>query len=199
MTDGDRRRVAAIVLGGGRASRLGGVDKASVEIDGASLVDHVYAAVRDCTPIVAVGPESLARHGVTVVREDPPFGGPAAALLAGLASLSDAEAVETWVLACDLPRASALVATLAPVPIPEGADGVVATDAHGRTQWLAGRYRLSSLRRAASRLPEIEGASMRTLLAGLELHPVDDVGTAIDLDTWAAIEDYRNTRKDHHD
>ncbi|HCS59936.1 MAG TPA: molybdopterin-guanine dinucleotide biosynthesis protein, partial [Microbacterium sp.] len=49
---------AAIILTGGRASRLGGVDKASVEIDGIPLVDHVYAAVTGCAPIIAVGPPS---------------------------------------------------------------------------------------------------------------------------------------------
>ncbi|MES2867290.1 MAG: NTP transferase domain-containing protein, partial [Actinomycetota bacterium] len=72
-----------IVLGGGRSARLGGVDKSAVEVDGIALIDHVYAAIRGCRPVIAVGPDGIGRHGVRVVREDPPFGGPAAAVAAG--------------------------------------------------------------------------------------------------------------------
>lgn len=189
---------AAIVLAGGRSARLGGVAKATVEIDGIPLIDHVYAAVRGCTPIVAVGPADIGRPGIRVVRENPPFGGPAAAVTAGVDVLEGSDAVETWLLACDLPRAADLVARLSSVPIPDDADAVVAADAEGRMQWLAGRYRLSALRSAVTQHPEVDGLSMRTLLDGLRLQTVDDGGTAIDLDTWAAIEDYRSTRKDDH-
>ncbi|GAB3632773.1 hypothetical protein GCM10027421_21260 [Microbacterium shaanxiense] len=189
---------AAIVLAGGRSARLGGVEKATVEIDGIELIDHVYAAIRGCTPIIAVGPEGIARPGIRVVRESPPFGGPAAAFAAGLLAIADTDAVETWLLACDLPRAPELVALLAAVPIPDGADAVVAVDAEGRVQWLAGRYRLSALRAVVAQHPETSGMSMRKLFDGLRMHPVDDGGAAVDLDTWSAIEDYRSTRKDDH-
>jgi molybdopterin-guanine dinucleotide biosynthesis protein A len=189
---------AAIVLAGGRSARLGGVAKATVEIDGIPLIDHVYAAVRGCTPIIAVGPESIARPGIRVVREEPPFGGPAAGVAAAVGTLGGSDAVETWVLACDLPRAAELVAQLAALPIPDDADAVVAMDDDGRMQWLAGRYRVSALMGAVARHPETTGISVRTLFEGLRLHPVADGGAAVDLDTWAAIEDYRSTRKDDH-
>ena len=189
---------AAIILAGGRATRLDGADKASVIVAGATLIDHVYAAVRGCAPIVAVGPDSISRPGIRVVREDPPFGGPVAAISAALAALDGTDAAETWLLACDLPRAEELVARLGGVVIPDGADAVIAVDRVGREQWLAGRYRLDPLRRAVALLPEIAGASMRSLLAPLILHTVDDAGAALDLDTWSAIEDYRNSRKDDH-
>lgn len=189
---------AALVLGGGRSARLGGVAKATVEVEGIPLIDHVYAAVRGCSPIIAVGPTGIGRPVVRVVREDPPFGGPAAAVAAGVMALDGSDAVETWLLACDLPRAVELVARLAKVPIPDGSDAVVAVDADGRMQSLAGRYRVSALRGAVAQHPETVGMSMRKLFEGLRLHPVDDDGTAVDLDTWAAIEDYRSTRKDDH-
>lgn len=189
---------AAIILGGGRATRLDGTDKASVVVSGAALIDHVYAAVRGCAPIVAVGPDSISRPGVRVVREDPPFGGPVAAISAALPELTGPDAGETWLLACDLPRAEELVARLAVVAIPDDADAVIAIDAVGREQWLAGRYRLGPLRRALALLSETAGASMRNLLAPLRLHAVDDEGAGIDLDTWSAIEDYRNSRKEDH-
>lgn len=105
---------------------------------------------------------------------------------------------EVWLLACDLPRAAELVARLANVPIPDDADAVVAVDAEGQLQWLAGRYLVSALQRAVAQHPEIAGSSLRKLFADLRLHTVDDGGTARDLDTWAAIEDYRSTRKDDH-
>lgn len=186
---------AALVLGGGRSARLGGGDKAAVTIDGLALIDHVYAAVRGCTPIIAVGPDEIGRPGIRVVREVPPFSGPAAAVAAGVAALRGSSAAESWLLACDLPRATELIARLAAVPIPDDADGVVAVDAAGRMQWLAGRYRLSALQDAVAQHPETTGISMRKLFADLRLHSVDDDGTAVDLDTWAAIEDYRSTRK----
>lgn len=189
---------AALVLAGGRSARLGGVEKATVEIDGIPLIDHVYAAVRGCAPVVAIGPDGIARSGIRVVREDPPFAGPAAAVAAGIAVLEGSGATETWLLSCDLPRAEELVARLAEVPIPDDADAVVAVDAEGRIQWLAGRYRISALQGAVAQHPEPTGLPMRKLFANLRLHPVDDGGDAVDLDTWAAIEDYRSRRKDDH-
>ena len=191
---------AAIVLAGGRASRLGGADKASVEVAGRRLVDHVYAAVADCAPVIAVGPDSLARPGVTVVREEPPFGGPVAALAAALKAMAglpeDSPArtpgAEAWVLACDLPRAGRIVAALEDVPIPAGADAVVLADGDGRAQWLAGRYRLEALHRAVAELGRVDGAALRHLLAPLTVHTVVDTADAsLDLDTWSAVEKYR--------
>jgi len=189
---------AAIILAGGRASRLGGVDKAAVEIDGIALVDHVYAAVQGCVPIIAVGPASIGRDGVQVVREEPPFAGPVAAIAAGVAALKEADAIETWILACDLPLAPALIARLSAVALPPHADAVIAVDADGREQWLAGRYRLSSLRTALAQFTDSSGASVRALVAPLSLHTVADAGTARDLDTWADIEEHQHKRKDDH-
>lgn len=189
---------AAIVLAGGRSARLGGSDKSAIEIDGVALIDHVYAAVRACAPIIAVGPDHIGRPGIHVVRERPPFGGPAAAVAAGIEALEGSEADETWLLACDLPRATDLVALLERVPIPDDADAVVAVDAEERVQWLAGRYRVSALQRATAQHPEAAGVSMRTLFEGLRLRTVGDRGTAHDLDTWPAIEEFRSTRKEDH-
>lgn len=181
----------AIVLAGGRARRLDGADKPQIVVDGRALVDHVFDAVAGCHPVIAVGPPSLAREGVIVVREQPPFAGPAAATVAALPLLGDT--AETWLLACDLPLAPTLVAVLGTVPIPDDVDGVVAVDDSGRMQWLAGRYRTRALRDAAMALDPVEGASMRSLLGGARVHTVDAGGAALDLDTWDAIEDYQRS------
>lgn len=215
---------AAIVPAGGAATRLGGVDKASVVVDGRMLVDHVYRALSFCRPIVAVGPPSLQRPGVTVAREDPPGGGPVAAIAAGLKAVDQGTAdtqaagalpagtlpagalpAELWLFACDLPRAGEIAALLRSVPL-EGADAVVPVDAAGRRQWLAARYRAAALRDAVDRLAAtasaqaaLAGASMRALTVGLRLRTVDDLdGATTDLDTWAAIDQYREDKEEHH-
>lgn len=189
---------AAVILGGGRARRLDGADKAAVEVAGGPLVDRVYAAVRACDPVIAVGPATLARAGLRVVREEPPWSGPAAAVAAGVAALpaDGAADAETWLLACDLPRAGELVALVDAIPIPRDSDAVVATDGDGRMQWLAGRYRIAALRRALSTRGSFDGVSMRDLLAPLRLTPVPVGDAALDLDTWDAIADYRRNEKE---
>ncbi|GAA1086370.1 molybdenum cofactor guanylyltransferase [Tsukamurella strandjordii] len=186
---------AALVLGGGRATRLGGADKAAVEIAGVPLVERVYAAVRGL-PVIAVGPPSLARPGVTVVREEPPFGGPVAALAAGVAALAPGIG-EVLVLACDLPRAAGIVDQLTAAPLPDDADALVLRDAGGRLQWLAARYRMAPLRRALAALPAVDGAPMRAVLDGLRFVALDDDrDAALDLDTWADVEGYRDGYRD---
>ncbi|WP_167132156.1 molybdenum cofactor guanylyltransferase [Paramicrobacterium chengjingii] len=228
---------AAIVLAGGRASRLDGADKASIQIDGRMLLDHALAAVVGCAPVIVVGPPHLAtapgRTAMTLVREDPPFTGPVAAIDAALKALevdtvlargncagtrakfenrprastfpssrhprrAPNQPDETWLLACDLPRAAEVVATLS-AAIPPDFDAAVLVDAAGRRQWLAGRYRTASLRSAVGALPDTAGASMRQLLANIRVHDVpDESGASTDLDTWTAIDDYRSKREDTH-
>ena len=93
---------AAVVLAGGTSARLGGVDKAGIELAGRTMLEHALAVVAGATEVVVVGEEVPTSRPVTFVREDPPRGGPAAGLLAGAAALSrtpDALAV----LAVDMP------------------------------------------------------------------------------------------------
>lgn len=166
-------RFDAVVLAGGRGSRLGGVDKATITLGGERLVDRAVAAVRaaGAEAIVVVGPGHTGGEGVAVVREDPPFGGPLAALAAALPRLRS-----DWVLllSCDLVRPDRVCEVLtAQNEFRAGgieADGFVLRDFEGREQWLAGCYRVSSLRSAARSLgTEFENAPLRRLLAGLTL------------------------------
>ncbi|WP_243225979.1 molybdenum cofactor guanylyltransferase [Microbacterium sp. CIAB417] len=184
-------RRAAVILAGGRATRLGGADKAEVEIGGRMLIDIVVLAVSGCDPVIVAGPEHLARTGVRVVREDPPFGGPVAAIAAAVAELP-ADVEETWLLACDLPNAAGVVDLLSRAELPADADAVVLRDAQGRAQPLAGRYRAAALRRAVAALDEVDGSSMRRLSRGLRVHEIDDpAGASADLDTWDDIAAFR--------
>ncbi|MET7948175.1 NTP transferase domain-containing protein [Micromonospora sp. NPDC005324] len=93
---------AAVVLAGGAARRMGGVDKPALPVGGRPMRDRVLVAVSDATPRVLVGAADSVPAGVRVVREDPPGGGPVAAAAAGLALL-DPDVSLVALLAADLP------------------------------------------------------------------------------------------------
>lgn len=83
----------AVVLAGGRSTRLDGRAKADLALDGARLVDRAVGAAvaAGARRTVVVGPEELEVAGAIATRERPPFGGPVAAIAAGLAALAAAE------------------------------------------------------------------------------------------------------------
>ncbi len=77
-------RTTAVVLAGGRATRLG-QDKAAALVADTPLLMHVLAAVPAPMATIVVGPSSLVvPAGVLRIQEDPPGGGPVAALAAAL-------------------------------------------------------------------------------------------------------------------
>src|SRR5262245_37357371 len=98
---------------GGRAERLGGAAKGDLRVDGRTLLERVVAAAEVARERVVVGEAgaSVLPAGVRVVREEPPFGGPAAAVAAGVRALaSDGDAV--LLLAGDQPFVAAAIAPL---------------------------------------------------------------------------------------
>ena len=185
--------LGAIILAGGRATRLEGAAKPLLEIDGISLLRTATDAVdaAGCLPIIAVGPSASDDPRLTWAREDPPFGGPVAGIVAGLENI---ETTQTLILSADLPRAPEAVSfLLEAAALGAYADGLCLADDSGRPQWLIGLYRTSALRTAAAALPE-EGANaaMRELLADLEIATVRaPPGVTADVDTW---EDLRTAR-----
>ncbi|CAH0181101.1 molybdenum cofactor guanylyltransferase [Plantibacter cousiniae (nom. nud.)] len=190
--------VDAIILAGGRSSRLGGVAKASLLRDGRTLLQLAIDAARAAGGrVVVVGPEVGTTDPVRFVRERPVFSGPAAAIAAGLDALrDDVEAegpTQVAVLACDMPDAApALAAVLDAATAGTDTDGWVAVDDSGREQSLLAVYRREALERRVAALRasqpsgDLAGASVRQLLAGLVLRqvPIPDGGSA-DVDTWA--------------
>lgn len=174
--------VDAILLAGGRASRVDGATKPLFEVHGTTLLDAATGAVRSrgAQRIVVAAPALADDIDVEWVREDPPFGGPVAAIVAALPRV---RADEVFVLACDLPTARAAVGLL-PDELASDIDGACLDD--GRRQWLIGRYRAAALREAASGLPEKgRDASMRALLGGLRIAAIAaDASLTRDIDTW---------------
>lgn len=176
----------AIVLAGGRARRLDGAAKALLTVGGKGLLrTTIDAAVSaGCGPIIAVGPPALDHAAVTWVREQPPFGGPVAAIVAALPHIYTDSVV---VLATDLPRASeALAFLLETATLVNLSDGLCLADEAGRPQWLTGLYRTAALRAAGAKLSDAgAGASMHSLLSELEIAAVRAPrGIATDVDTW---------------
>lgn len=157
---------AAVVLAGGRASRLGGVPKPALAIGGRTLLDRVLDAVPDAAPRIVVGPEPGVPDGVLVTREEPAGGGPVAAVAAGLA-LVPRRLGWAAVLAVDLPFLTPDVVT-ALRRAAAGRDGAVLVDNAGRDQYLAGVWRVASLAGALAEIGGPSGASMRRLVAGLD-------------------------------
>ncbi len=184
--------VGAILLAGGRASRVGGAAKPLFEVGGMTLLARAVAAVAaaGAAPITIVGEVQPVSGDVDWVREEPPFGGPAAATVAALTEWAARGGGPEWMflLACDLPRADAVVARLRDdVPVlPDDSDGLCLADESGRPQWLSGLYRTSAVRSAASMLPDAgRDAPARALFHDLQLAVVRAApGVVEDIDTW---------------
>ena len=93
----------AVVLAGGTAARMGGVDKAAVELHGRTLLELALDALVDAAEVVVVAPAPVpTSRPVTFVCEDPPRGGPVAGLRTGVDALQRRPA-RGGVLAVDIP------------------------------------------------------------------------------------------------
>jgi molybdopterin-guanine dinucleotide biosynthesis protein A len=167
-----------------------GTDKALIEVGGQRLAERaaiVLRAVAD--PVVEVGP---GWSGLPAVREDPPGGGPLAAVSAGAAALrTTGHDGPVLVLAVDMPRVGVeLLRLLAGRAGP--ATAVPRADGH--TQPLCARYGRDALA-AVDRLLAGGGRSLRVLLETMaaqgdvgwvepeEWEPVAGPGAFSDVDT----------------
>ncbi|WP_030177571.1 NTP transferase domain-containing protein [Streptomyces sp. NRRL S-813] len=189
----------AVVLAGGAARRLGGADKPGVRVGGRALLDRVLAACAGArTTVVVADPRPTARP-VRWTREEPPGGGPLAALDAGLRHTTADHVV---VLSADLPFLEpATVRRLLGALRAGRADGVLLTDADGRDQPLVAAYRVHALRRELAALTREHGAltglPLRRLTAALDLTRVPDHVASFDCDTWDDIATARARIREH--
>ena len=130
-------------MGGGDPDRRparsdsGGADKAALEHDGRTLLEHALDAVADAAETVVVGPDVPTPRPVTFARESPAGGGPLAGLARRGRRARPGRHERVVVLAVDMPHVGAgTVARL--LDAAEGADAAWLTDDDGRRQ-LAGR------------------------------------------------------------
>lgn len=191
--------INAIILTGGQGERLGGADKATLRIDGDHLVSRSLTAVTDAgvSHYVIVGDPSDSFDAPTV-REEPAFGGPAAAVAAGLQYLSshDGAGELVLVLAVDLVNPQSVVATLtAALPLSHDYDGIILRAPDGYLQWLAALYRREYLDAAVAGLKTPSGTSMRRLISGADLLVIDaPQDTIADIDTWDDFAKYSHEK-----
>ena len=181
----------AVVLAGGSGRRLGGVDKPALLVGGTSLLDVALASVPDASCVVVVGPGRDLPSSVLQAREDPPGGGPAAALVAALPHVT-ADVVA--VLAADLPSITpAVVRALREAAV--GHDGALLVDDDGRDQLLTAVWSTRSLRSSLAG-QDLTGRPLRPALSGLDVARVRaaDLGLAgwADCDTAADLARARN-------
>ena len=191
---GDGLRWDAIIVAGGRAKRLGGIDKTALVWQGRSLLDGVVAAASGARRTCVVGSDADLPASVLRAVERPRWGGPAAAIVAGLEALAgDSAAGTDWVLvlAGDLVHADAAVGllldTAAGLTADElTADGLISVDPDGRRQPLLAVYNRAALVSSALLRPA-DNLSVMSLIGGLNLVELplpgalgDDVDTPAD-------------------
>ena len=185
--------LAALLLAGGRARRLGGADKPAIAIAGRPMVTAVAAAAAGAgaRQLVVVGPPrpglaaDLAAQGYAVAveftAEQPPGAGPVPALRAGLRLVA---APWLFLLAADLPflRDSHLRMLLTAAR-GQRASGAMLVDDLGRPQWLASCWRTADL----AVLAGYQGSSLGGVLGPLRpvevTVPPDQAPPWLDCDT----------------
>lgn len=188
----------AIILAGGRARRLGGIDKSALVYGSATLLEHALCSVADAAPIVIVGdiePPPAWAARVIVTAESPRFAGPAAATIAGLDALTRPRAQFTAVLAADQPLvASALPLLLEALDCAPFAGGVIAVDGEGHRQPLLAVYSTAALALAGAEARSsgsLENLGMHALTAKIMLVEVPlPAGLCADVDTPEAAHNY---------
>ena len=170
----------AVVLAGGRAARMAGVDKAALEVAGATLLDHALRAVAGARTVVVVGDERPTAEPVVWTRERPAYGGPVAAAYAGRDALDDGLLV---VLAVDMPAVTSV--TVARLLAATEDDGAVLVD--GGRRHLAFAVRTDAFDRV--RPEKTDGVAMRDLWSSLDLAEVPaHEDEARDVDQWSDLE-----------
>ncbi|MEZ4502039.1 MAG: molybdenum cofactor guanylyltransferase [Dehalococcoidia bacterium] len=147
MPESPRPRRAAIVLAGGRSSRMG-IDKAALVVEGRTLLQRAIDAVSQVVEeVVVVGapggalPEVEASIPLRRVDDTVEGEGPLAGISAGLAAI---EAPVTLVVGCDMPWLQPALLELLLARVEAGARLVVPLS-DGRPEGLCSAWRVDAL------------------------------------------------------
>jgi molybdopterin-guanine dinucleotide biosynthesis protein A len=142
------------------------------------MLDRALRAVAGLRTVV-VGDVDV--PGATVVQEEPRFAGPAAAIGAGLAEITEPYVL---IVPCDQAHLDEVVPILLAADL-GGATGVVAVDPDGRRQHLLCLVRTDALRVVVAEQPTLVNLSVRALFEPLDLVEVSiGARAALDIDTW---------------
>ena len=175
--------VAAAILAGGRATRMGGLAKSFLEVDGRRIIDRQLDVLRPLFGellIVAHSPAEYREFGLPIVGDAPGPGAGEGPLAGILAALLAARAERVVVLACDMPfldaRALRVVAEGAKSAVdaasPDDADLVVPV-IDGRFEPLFARYARTCVPAIRARLAAGE-RKVTSFYADLRVHRLDE-------------------------
>jgi molybdenum cofactor guanylyltransferase len=99
-------RRSALIFGGGRATRLGGVNKALLDVGGTRIIDRILGAIAPLTDEAVLLTNDAALHdrsGLRLVYDPEPHAGVLPALAAGLGAAAGEVCLA---VACDMPFVS---------------------------------------------------------------------------------------------
>ena len=171
---GSPQGVVVVIPAGGTARRLGGVDKPALDVGGDSILGRILEGARAWRRVVVAAepaPELRVRHpDVLWCSENPPGGGPAAALAAGLRCAPGSTVLVA--LAGDQPWAAQVVPRLlAALRDHPDAGAAISVDGGGRRQPLLAAYRVEAV---ASVLADgAHGRPVRALAEGVTVVEVE--------------------------
>jgi molybdopterin-guanine dinucleotide biosynthesis protein A len=176
----------SIIVAGGKATRMGGLDKAMLPIGlrGKTLLEEV---IKSCPgKVFVVGyPRELGveiNNSVTWVADLNPGGGPAAGIWSGLASVTSEY---VFISAADQTLSAQTVSQL--IAKAQGNDGAWALRSDGSGQPLCACVRVDSLRDLLAPTQGVNQSPLRLLstlsMVGVTVNP-DQV---IDFDTWQDV------------
>lgn len=186
-----------IIVAGGEGRRMGGVDKATLELHGIRFIDHLLRDLAKITTdkVIVVTPREdlgLSEH-VLRCSEDPPLGGPVAGIDAAM-KLSTAEYVA--VIAVDAPYSARALIPLKETLLAHPDASAAVIDSEGFLQPLCALWRRDDLCVALRAVAAAAGGSVRDQsvravlrAAPAELLPVPAMGVEKDVDTPADLED----------
>ena len=152
--------IGGLILAGGRSTRMGGVNKALLQLDGKTYIERVAEAQNGLTEhLLSVAPNSeMSLDGYRTVRDRYPDMGPIGGLYSALCE-TNADAL--LVMPCDVPYIKRDIADMLVDAFHED-DDILIIDNHGKLEPLIGIY---SVRCIATMKRHIETGrlSMRSL------------------------------------
>jgi len=163
--------VAAAILAGGKATRMGGAPKSFLVVDGQRIIDRQLAVLAPLFAEILVGANDLARYaelGLPVIPDAVRDQGPLAGILAVIEA---AAAQRVIVVACDMPFVSA--EALAMLADPAIDADVVVPVVDGRPEPLFARYSRACAAAIRARL-ESGDRKVCSFYDDVRVHEVDE-------------------------
>jgi molybdopterin-guanine dinucleotide biosynthesis protein A len=175
----------ALILAGGRGSRMGGPAKPLRKLAGWPMLDHVLLACSAASRQIVVGGSRMGIGEPVFCREQPSGGGPVAAISAGLRHVQQPV---TLVLAADLPFIAGALGPLRTLLASGSAGATVLVEPSGRINYLAAAWRTAALYAALDRLGDPAGQPARALYDSIEVSCLPDFDACgADCDTPADL------------